>query len=266
MTGIPPPDRDAILKDAQRVDLSLDSIAFEDRISTRKRLDQAHINVLFNAIRAEADIGEPVIARVEGCLSVVDGFHRFAAMLRSETARANFLLLPGELTLDEARWVFAALNWKAQLKFSKAERKDGFKAYIRAGGHVRFATARGTPDRYKSYREIAQELGLPKSTVFRWISDNFPSLAEAMGDPDTADVTKKTRGERLFEARVQDIRRNAKQIANQGRASNELTEIAKVALYNAFVSLADPNTYLAEFCSVSRSSEIPWKISGKSEQ
>ncbi len=264
MTGIPPPDREAILRDAQRVNLALDGIAFEPRISARRRLDEVHVNVLFNAIRAEADLGEPVIARVEGCLSVVDGFHRFAALLRSKTERANFLLLPGELSLDEARWISAALNWKAQLQLSKAERKDGFKAYIRAGGHVRLATARGTPDRYKSYREIAKELGIPKSTVFRWISDNFPPLAEAMGAPDGGSVTKKTRGERLFESRVEGIQRSAKQIAALGSADTELAEVAQVALYRAFCEIVDPEA--AAYFTVSRSSEIPWKTPWNTER
>ncbi len=257
MTGIPPPDREAILKNAERVNLSLDGIACEPRISARRKIDDAHVSVLFNAVRAEADIGELVIARVEGCLSVIDGFHRFAALAQSGAARANFLLLPGDLTFDEARWMFAALNWKAQLKLSKAERKDGFKAYIKAGGHVRLATRRGAQDRYKSYREIAKEMGIPKSTVFRWISESFPRLADAMGAPELSNVTKKTRGERLLESRAQEIVRTAQQIAARGSACAELSEIAQVALYNAFLEVACPER--ATYVRISSSSDIPWR-------
>jgi hypothetical protein len=257
MAEVPPPNREAILKNGKKASLALEHIVCEPRVSARKCIDRAHAQALFNAVRAEADIGELVVARVEGCLSVIDGFHRFHALLRSGAERANFLILPGDLTLDEARWLSAALNWKAQLKLSNAERKDGFKAYIKAGGHVRLATSRGTPDRYKSYREIAVELGVPKSTVFRWIEKCFPSLAEAMGDPDIANVTKRTRGERLFDARVQDIRRSAKQIAAQGGADDQLADIAKVALFNAFLELADPQR--AAYFSISSASDIPWE-------
>jgi hypothetical protein len=185
-------------------------------------------------------------------------------LLRARTERASFLLLPGDRSLDEARWISAALNWKAQLKLSKAERKEGFKAYIRAGGHVRLATARGTPDRYKSYREIAQELGIPKSTVFRWISDNFPALAEAMGEPEAASVTKKTRGERLFESRLEGIQRGAKQIAAVGSTDAQLAEVAQVALYMAFCEIVDPAA--AIYSPITRSSEIPWKTTWNTER
>ena len=98
MLGTPTPDRLAILKDAERITVAVDCLSVEDSLSCRNKLDEARIVLISRAIKAGSNIGELVVANVEGVLTLIDGFHRYYALLRSGQGMAKAFLIQGDLT------------------------------------------------------------------------------------------------------------------------------------------------------------------------
>ncbi len=238
MDRTPTTDRSVILRDAELVDVAVNCITVEHRVNCRTSIDPSRVKLLTRAIFAGSDIGELVIADVEGTLTLIDGYHRYQALITTETQSIGALKLPGSLTLQEAQWVAFALHWKAERPLSSKERKEGFKAFIKADGHVKVRTSQGRKDRYKSYREIGAELGFSHQTIFNWMSDLFPRIAEAMGREATeADKPTLCRKERALKARLQAITHYSNQIANLSRTGEEATEHAREALSKALGKL-----------------------------
>ncbi|MBX3593548.1 hypothetical protein [Sphingomonas sp.] len=80
-------------------------------------------------------------------------------------------------SMDEAAlWGYEA-NRKHGLPLSSAEQREMFRAYIKARKH--WGRRRG---QHKSYREMGEELGIPKSTLARWTQQDFPSVARALAE------------------------------------------------------------------------------------
>ena len=63
------------------------------------------------------------------------------------------------------------------LPLTKAELREMFRVYLKAGRHR--GRRRG---QFKSYREMAAELGIPKSTLAAWTLQDAPSLARTLSD------------------------------------------------------------------------------------
>ena len=80
MIGTPTPDRLAILRDAELVDVAVNCLTVETDINCRTRIDPHRVKLLRRAMLSGSDTGELVIAEVEGTLSLIDGFHRYYAM------------------------------------------------------------------------------------------------------------------------------------------------------------------------------------------
>lgn len=81
-------------------------------------------------------------------------------------------------TRRQARWLAAAANLRHGQPLKARGLRDVLKAYIHARRHI---NANGS---LKSYRDIAEVLGAPKSTVFRWIREDHRAIAERMANED----------------------------------------------------------------------------------
>lgn len=241
MNGTPTTDRLAILKDAELVDVAVDCLTVEPQINCRTRIDPHRVKLLRRAILSGSDIGEIVIAEVEGTLSLIDGFHRYYAMVDIDDARRlGALRLRGSYSLREAQWIAYALHWKAEKPLSSRERKEGFKAFVRAKGHLKGKPKRGRSARYKSYREIGAELGYSHTTIYNWMNDLFPRIASAMGrEAEATDKPVVCREERALRQRLAAITQHADQITSLARGGEPLMEAAKQKLQDALEKLGE---------------------------
>jgi hypothetical protein len=118
------------------------------------------------------------VAEVDGVLILVDGWHRMAALEGLGIDRVEAEIVPAS-SIEEARWLAATANVTHGLPLKRGELRKVFRAYVRARKHL--GKHKG---QFKSYDEIAVELGRAKSTIYSWMRANFPKIARQMGGND----------------------------------------------------------------------------------
>ena len=138
------------------------------------------------------------LARVNGALMLVDGWHRLAAAKRLE--RERIAAVVEDMTEDQAKWAAAEANTTHGLRLRHAEKLQVFKRYVQTKQHLEPVLTGRHKDRVrwrlKSYRGIARDLHgiVGKSTVQRWMERNFPKIAEQMAsgrEATTKDIVRK---------------------------------------------------------------------------
>lgn len=125
------------------------------------------------AIKAGQELPPLQVALVEGVPCLVDGYHRAAAM-ESLGLEKTYAIVT-KATRPEAIWMAAEANMNHGLQLKPRELREVFRVYIRTGRHKK---GRG---RLKSYREIAQELGRPHTTIRHWMEKDFKKLFNEYG-------------------------------------------------------------------------------------
>lgn len=120
------------------------------------------------------------VARVGGVLMVADGFHRVVAHLRCDVRAIKACVVDCE-DLDQARWIATKGNLRNSLPYSSSRKvhRGLFQAYVKARQH---RTGKGRSAGFKSYRDIARELGslVPHTTLRNWMREDFNSVFRAM--------------------------------------------------------------------------------------
>lgn len=115
-----------------------------------------------------------LLARVNGALVLVDGWHRLEAMRALGEWQVVAVVREARSMAEARLWGYEA-NRKHGLPLTKAELREMFRVYIKAGRHRKHR--RGL---FKSYREMGEELGIPKSTLAEWTRRDAPALAKAL--------------------------------------------------------------------------------------
>jgi hypothetical protein len=167
----------------------------------------------------------------------MDGWHRLAAQRKLKESdgspKTKVRATIEALTENEARWQAALANTTNGLPLRHTERVNVFHAYIKTGQHRR--GKRG----YKSYREIAKELGglAPKSTVHRWMKEHYPKIARRMADVDYAsrDNQSNKRRKTRLENLTADLERAVKAAVAEARG---LCPTARIMLSEALAKSA----------------------------
>jgi ParB-like nuclease domain len=120
------------------------------------------------------------LARVNGALMLVDGWHRLAAAKKLE--RSTIMAIVEDMTEQDARWAAADANTTHGLPLRHAEKRKVFRGYVQTEHHKE-------KRRFKSYREIARELHgiVGKSTLQRWMEADFPEVAAKMSSGRSAE-------------------------------------------------------------------------------
>jgi len=120
---------------------------------------------------------------VEGILIVIDGWHRLEAMKRARASHAQVVVTA--MSRDEAKWEAATAKTTHGVQLKRADYVNVFKLNVRSGKHIK-GRAKGGRARYKSYRDMANELPFPRSrvTVRNWMFRYFPDIARQIGDDD----------------------------------------------------------------------------------
>lgn len=115
-----------------------------------------------------------LLARVNGALILADGWHRLEAMKALGLWEAVAEIRDAFSIAEVRLWGFES-NRKHGLPLTKSELRAMYTAYRKAGRHK--GRRRG---QFKSYREMAAELGIPKSTLASWTWQDAPALARAL--------------------------------------------------------------------------------------
>jgi len=165
----------------QAVDLS--RIVSDFGLQVRKKeTDRGVVKQYAAALEQGKEFPPVTLAAIGGVLYCLDGFHRIEANKLAGRRQVDALILEG-LTMSEAAWKAAEANLTHGLRLKGAEVREAFRRYVKAGQHRR---ANG---RYKSYRDIAGDLGGVKrhQTINNWMKKDFKKIAAAMGDRDHAE-------------------------------------------------------------------------------
>lgn len=125
------------------------------------------------AIKAGQELPPLQVALVDGVPCLVDGYHRAAGLEFLGFEEADAIIT--EATKDEAMWMAANANLTHGLPLKSREIREVFRVYIQTG---RYKKGRG---KWKSYREIGQELGRPHTTIRHWMEKDFKKLFHAYG-------------------------------------------------------------------------------------
>lgn len=152
------------------------NIVKDERFQIRNKMNLQQVTQYKKAIRAnnmESPFPPIHLARKDGFLYLVDGWHRLAAMERVKLTRVTAIIT--EVTTDgEIEWLTATGNLTHGLPLKPRERRKVFNAYIDTRQHIK------ADGGLKSYREIAQELkgSTTHTTIRNWMLKDYPELAE----------------------------------------------------------------------------------------
>lgn len=166
--------------------LPLQAIAKEPSLQVRARLDPSAVKRYADATRAGHVLPPIKVARVASAggtmLYLVDGWHRMEAGalqlsrqdLTQDVPGEQVLALVADMTEAEAGWEAANANRLHGVPLKPKEERGVFRAFIGAGRHRRGRAG------LRTYEDIAAELGKGKSTIYRWMLQDFPALAKKM--------------------------------------------------------------------------------------
>lgn len=160
---------------ASRFDIvKIADIAIRSDWQVRAKIDPTTVRRYQAIYKNEGKLPPIEIAKVDGALRLVDGWHRLEALqlLERDSVEANIT----EMSMSEARWAAASANLAHGLPLKPKEVRNVFRAFITARRHYR------PNGRLKSYREMASELNGAVSyrTLNRWMELDHPKIAKEM--------------------------------------------------------------------------------------
>ena len=178
----------------ETVTLNVRDIVRDATFQVRARLDPGVVSSYANVLANDCVMPPVRVAKVNGALILVDGWHRLAAheIRGIRTVEAEVV----NATASEAKWMAAAANLTHGLPLRKAEVRKAFQALIHARRHI------AGPRQMHSYRVLAGLLGglVRHTTVANWMRADFPAIARKMadGDPGRASREAERDEERTF--------------------------------------------------------------------
>jgi hypothetical protein len=187
-------------------DLRTENVRLADLIETeenqiRSRFDRKTAERYESAMLAGSEFPPITVVVLNGAPVLVDGFHRVAAA--RAVGRRSLSAIVVDAKPEELRWLAAEANMKHGLPLRKAEAREVFRAYVRAGRCFHLSGA------VKSSREMANELhGLrTHQTILDWMKKDFRKVWKQMirseeprhdgGEPETVSVDERMKAEVL---------------------------------------------------------------------
>jgi hypothetical protein len=156
----------------------LDALALLPDMQVRTRTNPSVVEGYRRAMAAGAQFPPIRVANVGGALILTDGFHRVTAMRALNWSEVEAAVFEAA-NLDVARWDGGRANLSHGLRLTRTDRREVFRAYVKAGAHRTKPNGRG---RVKSYREMSADLpGFPHTTLRNWMRADFPSVYRALG-------------------------------------------------------------------------------------
>jgi hypothetical protein len=172
--GAPPSSR--------RDRISIDQLVLDPAFQVRNKLNDTAIRRYKEAYRFDRQLDPVRVAEVDGMLILIDGWHRINALRQLDRPYVDADIEP--MSRKDALWAASTANAKHGVQLSRAEHLNVFKNYVATGRHIKRRGPTGV--RYKSYREIADDLPINRShvTIHNWMKKHHPAIAKAMGGSD----------------------------------------------------------------------------------
>ena len=174
-------------------EIDIRQIRQDPTFQVRNKLDEANLTRLRAAYRSEKAVLPITLAFLEDGATdqlpvIIDGHHRVTvletlaaeAATRGDNGSTTVEAMFVRLTTTEARWQAANANGAHGVPLKGPEMRALFRRFIEAGHH------RLAEGRYKSYREIAREIGKSHPTIMKWMQTDFPKEAIKMGSEELA--------------------------------------------------------------------------------
>jgi hypothetical protein len=164
---------------ARRERISIDQLVLDRDFQVRNKLNEKAIRQYRDQYRLGHELDPIRVAEVEGMWILIDGWHRVTALQQLDKRHVDAMIEP--MSRANALWEASIANAKHGVQLKRAEHINVFNNYVAAGRHIKRKGPSGT--KYKSYREIADELPLGRShvTIHNWMKKHHPSIAKAMG-------------------------------------------------------------------------------------
>jgi hypothetical protein len=156
--------------------IKISDIAVRDDWQVRNKIDAATVNNYKTIYKNGGALPPIQVARVDGALRLVDGWHRLEALKLLGQTDVDATIF--DATMSEARWAAASANLSHGLPLKSKEVRNVFNAYITARRHYK------TNGRVKSYRDMEADLGHRVSyrTLNTWMKKDHPKIAKAMAE------------------------------------------------------------------------------------
>lgn len=122
------------------------------------------------------------VARIDGVLLLVDGFHRLQAHRAAGRMTIEAVIIEG-ISREEAYFEAVIANTQHGLGLTKEEKRAAFRRYIKARRHVLRSSASDLKgNRVKSLRMMQAEFrgGLSRGAIHKYLSLDFPAVLERM--------------------------------------------------------------------------------------
>lgn len=167
-----------------------DAITADASFQVRAKIDGGKVHEYATAMRVGAAFPPLRLARINGALFLIDGWHRLEAhkrrvlLTKDREERRSLEAIAAtieDMSEKDARFAAATANLKHGLPMKRREKGKVFALYMR---QQRYRNAMG---QLKSTRKIAEELGgiAAHTTIWTWIKRHYPRVAKHMENPET---------------------------------------------------------------------------------
>jgi hypothetical protein len=149
------------------IEVSVDSVVVDEALQIRAKTDPSVILRYAEAIEAGAKFDAVSLACIDGVLVLIDGFHRFHA--RKSLGEQKIKAKVSVMDYEQSRWAAASANMKNGVPLRASEVLEAFHVFMDT-----FQYRVGYS--WLSYRQIAEKLGKPHSTIRNWIKKYYPRI------------------------------------------------------------------------------------------
>jgi hypothetical protein len=159
----------------------LDLISMDATLQSRVKMSPSKVQEYSHALKNGVELPPLLVFKInKGSYLLVDGWHRLQAHINlnekgSTRIAVEVLESFNKVSPHILRFIGGIRNSTQGLPLNPSDKRTLFKDYVKGkvnkDGH-----------RYKSYREIASELGcIPYQTLHKWMQIDFPRVAGVMG-------------------------------------------------------------------------------------
>ncbi|MGH0253293.1 hypothetical protein NKY40_27675 [Sinorhizobium meliloti] len=177
-------------KQAREIEVRLAALVMDPATQIRLKVCDKTVKEYTEAMRAGDEFPAINVALVdpqdsEKGFILIDGWHRVLAARKLGLIGFKAIVVE-ETNADRFRWMAAQGNLKHGLRMTRKEKREVFRAYVKAKEH---RTGRGTG--IKSAREMSRDLrGFPSvTTLLKWMQQDFPKTYHAMMNSGLEDNT-----------------------------------------------------------------------------